>query len=86
MRVGINQIGWYALRHRDGWWLGNSQGVACYGELETAKAALTIAWQRDGGVKCNFHIAVYGGEELKETGEYTPKLSAHDAISDYERN
>lgn len=79
-----NHKGWWAVRHRDGWWVGTEQGVPCYEERLWAQYALTIIWQRDGGKGVNFRVALFTGANVV-TGEYTPIKSAEQALADYER-
>lgn len=81
--VGINRIGWFAIRHRDGWWIGNDEGVICYRDRDIAATAMTIAWQRDGGRELKYKIEVFKGQH-KKVGEHTPKYSAEEAIKRYE--
>ena len=84
--VGYNQIGWFALRHRKGWWLGNDKGVICYRDKDIASAALTIAWQREGGHRLDYRIEVFPAFiKLKDTGTHTPPKSAEQALRDYEK-
>jgi len=82
--VQLNRVGWECLRHKDGWLVGTSEGVTCYGDHMLARAALTIAWQRDGGRALNFRIVTFTAEDLVRTGEYTPKHSAVHALYRYE--
>lgn len=83
--VEVNRVGWEAIRHVDGWWLGTEKGVTCYGDHELARVALTLAWQRDGGKKLNFRIAEYTQVADKNVDpDYTPVYSAEDALKNYE--
>lgn len=84
-KVAPNRIGWYALRHRDGWYVGTDDGVTCYADHDLARAALTIAWQRDGGRRVNFKIVTYIEPSIHLTGEYTPQKTAIEAIHSYEQ-
>lgn len=81
----INRIGWLAIQHKEGWWVGNDKGVFCFNpsEPQLAKAALTIVWQRDGGKQLNFRIATFTGADTK-AGEYIPLKSGEQAMKDYE--
>lgn len=81
--VGINKIGWEAIQHKDGWWVGNDKGVICYNDHELARVALTILWQRDGGGTLTYEIKVFTGAN-QDAGEHTPKFSAEEALARYE--
>lgn len=84
--VGINVEGWEALQSiKDGTWLGNTEGVICYGDHELARMALTIVWQREGDARYpQYKIAKFTGAPVK--GEtFTPKLSAEEALKRYEK-
>ena len=83
-KIKINRPGWYALRHKDGWWVGGAAGVTCYRTRPIAAYALTLAWQRDGGKQLNFKVDRYPGDANVDAGTYTPALSAVDAIQKYE--
>jgi hypothetical protein len=78
-----NHIGWLAIRHKDGWWLGKSDGVPCYPKRDIARAALTIVWQMDGGKKMNFHLEPFTGVN-KDAGKYEMKKTGAKALRDYE--
>lgn len=78
-------IGWWGLRHRDGWWVGSSAGANTYDDIYLARVALTILWQRDGGKSINYKIERFAGANII-TGDFTPQKSAEDAIKDYEEN
>ncbi len=82
-QVSHNKIGWDAIKHKDGWWVGTDKGVTCYNDHELARAALTIIWQREGGRQLNYRIMKFTGADIN-TGEYTPKKSAVQALQDYE--
>jgi hypothetical protein len=82
--VAVNRVGWEAIQHKDGWWVGTDKGVTCYRDRMLASAALTIYWQRDGGKQLNFRIKTFTGADCK-TGEYTPVKSAAQALQDYEK-
>jgi hypothetical protein len=82
-QVGRNQVGWDALQHKDGWWVGDANGVICYTDPMLARAALTIAWQRDGGRALNYRIKPFTHAEV-DTGEFTPKYSGFEALARYE--
>jgi hypothetical protein len=81
--VSCDRIGWDAIQHKDGWWVGTEKGVTCYGDHELARAALTIIWQREGGRQLNYRIKPFTGANVAN-GEHTPKLSAVDALKRYE--
>lgn len=81
--VGCDRIGWYAIQHKDGWWVGTDKGVTCYGDHQLAQIALTIIWQREGGQQLNYRIKTFTGANVKN-GEHAPKWSAVDAIKRYE--
>jgi len=81
--VQVNHPGWFAIQHKDGWWVGTEAGVICYRDMDLAKVALTIHWQRDGGKQLNFRISRYCKADIL-TGEYTPEKSAEQALKDYE--
>ena len=81
--VSCDRIGWDAIQHKDGWWVGADKGVTCYGDHELARVALTIIWQREGGRQLNFRIKPFTGANV-QNGEHTPKLSAVDALNRYE--
>ncbi len=80
-QVKPNRIGWFALRHKDGWWVGTSTGVTCYETEELARAANTIATEREG--RRVFKIETFTGANVKN-GEHTPKFSAEQAIKNIE--
>jgi hypothetical protein len=82
--VRNNQIGWHALQHKDGWWVGTENGVTCYKDYDLARCALTILWQREGGNELNYSIEKFTGADAID-GEHTPKLSAVEALQNYER-
>ena len=77
-------IGWWGLRHKDGWWVGTEKGANTYKDRTFAKMALTILWQREGGGPLNFKIEEFTGANIFK-GDFTPKKSAEQAIDDYER-
>jgi len=81
--VSCDRIGWDAIQHKDGWWVGTEKGVTCYGDHELARVALTIIWQREGGRQLNYRIKPFTGANVAN-GEHTPKLSAVDALKSYE--
>ena len=78
-------IGWWGLRHKDGWWVGTSEGANTYDDIYLARVALTILWQRDGGKALNYKIERFTGANII-AGDFTPQKSAEDAIKDYEEN
>ena len=80
--VSCDRIGWDAIQHKDGWWVGTEKGVTCYGDHELARVALTIIWQREGGRQLNYRIKPFTGANV-QNGEHTPKLSAVDALNRY---
>lgn len=82
--VDTNRVGWEAIRHKDGWWVGTEKGVTCYSEHDLARMALTIVWQRDGGQALNFRIEKYTKVANKNVApDYTPKYSAEEAMNGY---
>jgi len=81
--VSCDRIGWDAIQHKDGWWVGTDKGVTCYEDHELARVALTIIWQREGGRQLNYRIKTFTGANV-QNGEHTPKLSAVDALKRYE--
>lgn len=81
--VSCDRIGWYAIQHKDGWWVGTEKGVTCYADRDLARAALTIIWQREGGRQLNYRIKLFTGANVA-AGEHTPPKSAMDALRDYE--
>ena len=81
--VSRDRIGWDAIQHKDGWWVGSSDGVKCYADHEPARAALTIIWQREGGRELNYRIKPFTGAN-RLAGEHTPKKTAVEALRDYE--
>ena len=81
--VSCDRIGWDAIQHKDGWWVGTDNGATCYGDHELARVALTIIWQREGGRQRNYRIKPFTGANV-QNGEHTPKLSAVDALNRYE--
>ena len=83
-KVKINRPGWYALRHKDGWWVGGEAGVTCYASRALAAYALTIAWRRDGGKQLNFKVDKYLELAKVPAGTYTPGIGAEDALKAYE--
>jgi hypothetical protein len=82
-KVCLNEIGAHAIRHTDGWWVGNDKGILCYKDHYLARVALTILWQRDGGKKLNYSIQTFTGADTIN-GTHTPKFSAEEAINNYE--
>ena len=82
-QVGVNQIGWDAIQHKDGWWVGTSKGVTCYKNHDLARYALTTIWQREGGRRLNYRIKTFTGAEV-DAGEHTPVKSASQAMADYD--
>ncbi|MEN6635518.1 MAG: hypothetical protein ABFC56_06695 [Clostridiaceae bacterium] len=84
--IAINRVGWEAIRHKDGWWVGTEEGVTCYGDHELARMALTIVWQRDGGKELNFSIQPYTEVTNKKLDtDYSPQYSAEEALKNYEK-
>jgi hypothetical protein len=81
--VGINKEGWYCLRHAEGWFMGNEKGVACYRQHWLAKAALTLAIEREAG-KMVWSIEIFHAGKLRPRGEHTPPLSATEAWKNLE--
>lgn len=79
------RVGWWALQHRDGWWVGTDRGVNCYNTHEFARVALTILWQREGGGAINYRVKRFTGANIV-AGDFTPKKTAEQAIKDYEAN
>ena len=79
----FNKIGWYALKHKDGWWVGTDEGVLCYEDRYMARIAMTIVWQRDGGGTLEYEIQVFTGAD-KKAGEHTPTFTAEEALKRYE--
>lgn len=82
-QTAIDQPGWWAIRHNEGWWVGTEQGVLCYEDFEMARIALTIRWQMDGGGPLHYRIRKFpgptvAGDEIKST------KTAEQAIIDYE--
>lgn len=84
-KVQINKIGWAAIQHKDGWWVGTKDGVTCFGEPDLAKAALTIIWQREGGNRLDYRIRVFMGAD-HYAGEHTPKYSVEEALARYNKS
>ena len=84
--VAANRVGWEAIRHKDGWWVGTNKGVTCYGDHELARIALTLIWQRDGGKELNFKIEKYTEIANKLKPDYTPEYGAVEALQRYEKN
>lgn len=78
-------IGWWGLRHKDGWWAGTSKGANTYHDREFARLALTILWQREGGKALDYKIERFTGANIID-GDFTPRKSAEDAIKEYEEN
>lgn len=84
--VKYNHLGWEAIQHKDGWWVGTDEGVPCYGTHALARVALTIVWQREGGHQLiNYRICKFTGANVVN-GEHTPKLSAVEALTRYTRH
>lgn len=83
-KVEYNRIGWDAIQHLDGWWVGTENGVPCYEDHMIARAALTILWQMDGGRKLNYRIKKFTGADTI-TGKQTTKYTAKEAIERYEK-
>ena len=81
--VSCDRIGWFAIQHKDNWWVGTDKGVTCYKDHELARVALTIIWLREGGRELNYRIRRYTGAKV-QNGEHTPKLSAVEALQRYE--
>lgn len=76
--VGKNQIGWWAIQHTEGWWIGDESGVTCYKDTQLARADLTIAIEREGGERV-FELARFTGANAT-IGEHTPKKSYEEAM------
>jgi hypothetical protein len=84
-KVAVNRVGWEAIKHNDGWWVGTEKGVTCYADHDLARVALTLVWQRDGGKKLNFRIEKYEQVADKNVApDYTPIFSAEAALQNYE--
>lgn len=81
-QVKPGRIGWFAIRHKDGWWVGTDKGVTCYADRKLARYALTLVWQRDGGGVLNYRVRKYTGATVP-AGEHTPIKSAEQALKDY---
>jgi hypothetical protein len=83
-RVQKNRKGWYAIRHIDGWWVGDKTGVTCYLDNDIARAALTLIWSRDHDFNrcCPYRIQRFNGTDLVDAGEHTPKRSMEEAWKD----
>ena len=82
--VKPNVPGWWAIQHKDGWWVGTAEGVTCYGIHDLARAALTIIWQREGGHRLDYRIKNYDETGTVNAGEHTPPKSAAEAMAAYE--
>jgi len=78
--VKINQIGWFAIQHKDGWWAGTKEGVTCYKERYLARVALTLIHARSGERLLKYKIEIFPKNDLKEAGDFTPKYSAEEAL------
>lgn len=77
--------GWFGIRHNDGWWVGTDEGPNTYEEMDAARMAMTILWQREGGGALDYKIERFAGA-AKKVGEFTPLKSGEDAIREYEGN
>jgi len=77
-----NHPGWWAVRHKDGWWPGDENGVPCWEDKEIARLAMTMCWQRDGGGKLNWVVDQFT-EVTHKTGEYEPKYTFDEAMKRY---
>lgn len=84
LELAFNREGWYCIRHDEGWMIGTQEGVFCFETMETAKLALTIVWQRDGGGQLKFRIDTFKGPVKKRPDDYTPQLTAEEALKRYE--
>lgn len=82
--VGVNVVGWFCLRHKDGWFVGTEKGVTCYRQHYIARAALTFAIERERGRWNTYRIATYTGAPI-HNGEHTPELSAEQAWLNLEK-
>lgn len=82
--VGVNKVGWYCLRHKDGWFVGTEDGVTCYRQHDIARAALTIAIERERGRWNTYRIETFRTGALVKKGEHTPELSAAQALKNLE--
>lgn len=84
MNTSPGRIGWWGIKHRDGWWVGTNKGANTYEDHYFARMALTILWQMEGGKACCYKIEKFTGANII-AGEFTPNKSAEQAIRDYER-
>jgi hypothetical protein len=78
IQIAPNQPGWFALKHKDGWWVGTKSGVTCYRDKQIAMAANTVAFEREGR-KWVYRICEFTAADkasLVQNGEHTPKFSA----------
>ena len=80
--VDHNKLGWLALQHKDGWWVGSEKGVTCFKTRVIAQAALTIACEREGAR--HYKIRTFTGAPIRN-GEHTPKYSGAEALAKIER-
>ena len=65
--IGHNRPGWFGIKHKDGWFVGDKQGALCFESHRLAQIALTIIWQRDGGQRLNFYIELIPVNPLHHT-------------------
>jgi len=77
------RIGWWGIRHHGGWWVGSDKGANTYEDRYFARIAMTLLWQREGGRVCHYAVERFTGANII-AGEFTPKKSAEQAITDYE--
>ena len=84
--VFISEIGAYAIKHDDGHWMGNNEGVCCYRDHYIARGALTIIWQAYGGGAMKFSIQKYDGTGNVFSGEDKITRPIEEVIKDYEES
>ncbi len=84
-KVEIDHPGWWAIRHRDGWWLGTEEGVLCYEDYDFARVAMTLRWQMDHSQQpFGYSIKKWPGPTVAGR-EIENRKTALQAIIDYEK-
>ncbi len=82
IQIAPNQPGWFALKHKDGWWVGTASGVTCYRDKRIAMAANTVVYEREGR-KLRYRICEFTTADrasIVYIGEHTPPIDAATAM------
>lgn len=82
--VEHNHVGWWAIKHSDGSWMGGDKGVLCYEQQELARAAMTLLWKAQGSGKLNYEVVPYTGGATHKKGEVVTADEFMSALEEYE--